>query len=168
MGILPEIIDFGDPDFDVFPDTIPVELSEADQTPSPLPAQEEPFGVDLKFDFYESNFVMTPSGDFRFTTEKKGLEQWVAIALLTPRGQEILYTPDFGTTLTDIIGENISEVGLSNSLRKDIEEAIFLHDRIDKISVFAMEEQGDVMVISFDVITDDHRVLSFEGVQIAR
>lgn len=168
MGILPDIVDFGDPGFDFFPDTIPIEQANVADSNATEPRDEQPYGVDIMFDFVTGDLVLTPSGDFRYTDERRGLEQWISATLLTPKGEDLIYSYEYGTTLSDIVGHE-EDMHLTTSFRAEIERALMQHDRIDDLHAFEVVQHGDGHYhILFDVITDDSSVVTFEGINVAR
>lgn len=163
--ILPDFVSFGDFPFDAFPDLQPFTA----ETALPLAPAPTPLGVDLGFDFGAGEFRFTPGGDLMIVSEEEAIQQWLVVALITPRGREIIYDYRFGSEISDLLGAG----GLTDTMVSDaatfIREAILIHDRIvavDNLKYSYTSTTREVLVFYFDVITDTDDRFQFGGLQV--
>ena len=67
------------------------------------------------YDFKTNDFIIDPStNDIKVVTGLKALEVWIYKAILTDRFEYPIYSWDYGTELTDLIGQKFSK-GLTES-----------------------------------------------------
>jgi hypothetical protein len=121
--------------------------------------EEEPivsFGRGWSFDFIEKQFVQRG----RTPAEATGLAQlavWVEKCLRTPRNAFSIYSPEFGVDhLHEFVGHPITPE-MVGKMARDIEDALLVHDRISNVKDFEFEvaEEGEVLLVSFTVVTDE-------------
>lgn len=141
------------------PLTAETALSSANAVPPPL-------GVDLGFDFGTGEFLLSAGGDLVLVSEEIAFEQWLTNALVTTRGQDIIYDFTFGSQIADIIGAGFVIDALITEAVKYISEAVLIHDRIASVENFLYYLDMDSIVFYFDVVTDEALRFQFGGLQI--
>lgn len=154
---LPFITEFG-----LQPDLQPDYVSDATQVDATPPS---PLGVDIAFDATGEDFLLTPEFDLNICSEAVALSQWVQTALITKRGTELIFSPDFGSDLPDIIGTSTFTINdIEEQVIVAIESALSFHDRIDNIQSVRIGFIDDYrLAFEATVILDDNAVLTFNG-----
>lgn len=168
-SILPEFIEFGDTD-EFYPDLEDIESFDLTEGPSGLEEVDE-YGYDIVFSFGTGSLQLSPSGDVKVTsTEKQALTQWIGVALASPRGRDLLYSERFGSTLEDLVGQEVPLQGVESSIKSMINDTLLQHDRIVEMRDFTFDFSIDntLLTIGFVVVTDDSAELVFEGLQLGR
>lgn len=115
--------------------------------------QEAPqIGVGLGFDFETGDFIFAPKGGVTLVEDGESLSQWIAACLMTPVGENPIYSARFGSRVREIVAAGGS---LDISLPLAIEEALLRHERIAEVRDIrlAFPEDGRVEV-SMVVVTD--------------
>ena len=170
-NVLPDVLDFGEPDINFYPDLEDVESHQLDTTKTGV--EVEPYGYDIGFDISTGRLQLTISGDLRIVNESSSLDQWLAVVLTTTAGVDLIYSNSFGASLSELIsqvdgGEGLRDVQLH--IQNSIRDAILVHDRIAEVRSFTFDFDSvpNAVIISFVVVTDDAQELVFEGLQLGR
>lgn len=154
---LPFVTEFG-----LQPDLQPDYVSDSvvgDSTPP------QPLGVDIAFDAVGDDLSLTTEFDLNICSEDVALSQWVQTALITKRGSELIFSPEFGSDLPDLIGTSTYTINdIEEQVIVAIESALSFHDRIDSIQSVKIGFIDEYrLAFEATVILDDNAVLTFEG-----
>ncbi|MEV3700165.1 DUF2634 domain-containing protein [Paenibacillus larvae] len=99
----------------------------------------------------------------RITGRVDGLEairQAVHKILHTERYEHLIYSPDYGSELTGLIGQ--APLYVQSELKRRISEALLQDDRIEEVGEFRFSASEDRVLISFTVTSlfgkwDEHK-----------
>ena len=105
--------------------------------------------------------AIKPSKTYEFdfeTGEVKGkidgqeaIEQFIRKAIKTARYRQPIYSPLYGSELEDLIGQGFTGPLMKAEIMRVTTEAIIYDERINRVSDFTIEVQGDKVNISFKV-----------------
>lgn len=154
---LPFVTEFG-----LQPDLQPDYVSDAPQVDATPPP---PLGVDIAFDATGEDLLLTPEFDLNICSEAVALSQWVQTALVTKRGTELIFSPNFGSDLSEVIGTSTFNINdLEEQVIVAVESALSFHDRIDNVQSVQIGFIDDYrLAFEATVILDDNAVLTFNG-----
>ena len=110
-------------------------------------------GKSYIFDFKNGDFELQ-DGKLIFSNESAALKIWIEKILLTEKSRYIIYdnTP-YGCQLEDlIIGSNFPVAFIESELRREIEDALTQHPKINGISDFYMERLPNSLKVDFRVV----------------
>lgn len=85
--------------------------------------------------------------------ELDAIRQFVRKAIITCRGQFLIYTDDYGCELENLIGEDVTDAFLQSEVPRMVREALIYDDRIEDITGMSVLRQGDAIRISLTVIS---------------
>ena len=166
MAVLPDFMSFGGMPFGTFPDLAPLSAEDAVLAPAANPT---PLGVDFGFDHLAGEFIFTNGGDLVIVGEEQALEQWMVVALVTPRGREYIHGYTFGSQISELIGAgHVTDSIISDSVQF-IREAILIHDRLVDVQNIKYDfavDGSESIVFYFDVVSDDNTRFQFGGLQV--
>lgn len=163
---LPDLFDFGTSSLD---GQFALEIFDPEVEPEnvDLFEVEEELGVDIAFDFERGEITTTTGGGLRVKNIGASLAQWCVFALLTPRGQDILYSEQFGSECDSVLGRNVPRDLILPELSQKIQSALLTHDRIESVQDFVYTELADGTInVSCTVLTDDDRSFVFEALNV--
>jgi hypothetical protein len=167
MSILPDFSAFGTTFR--FGDLSELDTLQAENAPGTLTTDRVPLGVDLGFDSLTGDFEFTSGGDLKIVNEEKALHQWLVVALITPRNQDIIYSYVFGSQISELLGAGFVVESLVTEATQYISEAILIHDRILSVENFEYQEASglsEALTFFFDVVTDEDVRFQFGGLQV--
>lgn len=90
----------------------------------------------------------------------KAIRQAVHKILSTERYEHLIYSPDYGSELTGLIGRD--PLYVQSELKRRISEALLQDDRIEEVGEFRFTVLEDRVLVSFTVISlfgkwDEHK-----------
>ncbi len=91
---------------------------------------------------------------------KQSIEQAIVKILNTDRFAYEIYNDQYGNELQSLIGKDYLFV--KNDIKRIIEEALLVDDRIVSVSNFTIDEtniEKDVLTVSFTVVTDSEELV---------
>lgn len=163
--VLPDLLNFGGREFETVleeydPDTY------SSTPPSDFISAEEPFGIDIAYDFSTGDVKGTVGGNLNVVDETVALIQWCAFALLTRRGEYLIYGEDFGGTIHELLGQ-LPEDQMRTEIPTRVREALLVHERIIDVKNFRFATlPSGTLEVTFDVVTDDEESFRFEGLTV--
>ncbi|AZU61082.1 DUF2634 domain-containing protein [Neobacillus mesonae] len=86
-----------------------------------------------------------------FIDGEAALRQFIEKAIRTARFRFLIYDDDYGCELEELLGEDITQELLEMEIPDIITDALIYDDRINDVTNFAIDRQGDAVYISFDV-----------------
>lgn len=103
--------------------------------------------------------TVEPSLTYQLLTESLGglidgdeaIKQFIYKAIRTPRNRFLIYDDQYGCELDDLIGANATRELLNDEIPRIIKDAIIYDDRIESVSNFTVNQDGDKTYISFTV-----------------
>lgn len=106
--------------------------------------------------------VEQPSLTWKLDTEKgrilsrvdglEAVEQAAAKILQTPRYQYLIYTPNYGSELNELIG--MDPILVKSEVNRMLQEALTQDDRISGIEDVQITIDGDGLLVEFTVVTE--------------
>ena len=84
---------------------------------------------------------------------EEAVRQAAALRLLVPRFAHLIYSFDYGSELESLVGKEMDYA--QAAAVSIISEALTADDRIEEVSDFAFEEEGDRLTASFTVRLSD-------------
>lgn len=104
------------------------------------------------YDFKTNDFIIDPStNDIKVVTGLKALEVWVYKAILTDRFEYPIYSWDYGTELTDLIGQKFSKGLTESEAFRFIKEALMINPYINDVNNLGIVFDGDTVTIKISV-----------------
>lgn len=103
----------------------------------------------------------------KYIDEEPAIRQFVRKALMTSRFRYIIYSDDYGNELIDLIGEDVSRGYIETEAPRMIEEALIYDDRVEEVTDFQLEFEGDKLYIDFKVVfVDGYSLIMQEEVEL--
>lgn len=81
----------------------------------------------------------------------RAIKQFVYKSIITPRGRFIAYNDDYGCEIESLMGQSLSDQFIRTEVPRMIRDSVIYDDRIDNVSGFELEREGDSLTVSFDV-----------------
>ena len=104
------------------------------------------------YDFKTNDFIIDPStNDIKVVTGLKALEVWIYKAILTDRFEYPIYSWDYGTELTDLIGQKFSKGLTESEAFRFIKEALMINPYINDVNNLGIVFDGDTVTIKISV-----------------
>lgn len=104
------------------------------------------------YDFKTNDFIIDPStNDIKVVTGLKALEVWIYKAILTDRFEYPIYSWDYGTELTDLIGQKFSKGLTESEAFRFIKEALMINPYINDVNNLGIAFDGDTVTIQISV-----------------
>lgn len=104
------------------------------------------------YDFKTNDFIIDPStNDIKVVTGMKALEVWIYKAILTDRFEYPIYSWDYGTELTDLIGQKFSKGLTESEAFRFIKEALMINPYINDVNNLGIVFDGDTVTIKISV-----------------
>jgi hypothetical protein len=101
-----------------------------------------------KFDFETGEIYA------EFVDLEDAIRQGVIKAILTARDRYIIYSSDYGCEISYLMGKAYSLDYLQIEVPRLIQEALIPDERVSEAKDFTISKDGDILVITFTVITD--------------
>jgi hypothetical protein len=101
-----------------------------------------------------------------FIDDDVAIKQFALKALMTERSKYAIYTEDYGTELSTLIGADVTAALLASEIPRMIEEALIYDDRIDSVQDLTFTRDGDKLYVSFRIVTINGNEITTEGVAI--
>lgn len=109
---------------------------------------ELPLLREYAYDFKTNDFIIDPStNDIKVVTGLKALEVWIYKAILTDRFEYPIYSWDYGTELTDLIGQKFSKGLTESEAFRFIKEALMINPYINDVNNLGIVFDGDTVTI---------------------
>jgi hypothetical protein len=86
-----------------------------------------------------------------YAEDLEALEQAIYLILSTERYEYIIYSWDYGIELIDLYGKPMPYV--MSELPRRVTEALMRDDRVEKVTDFEFEKKGNVLLVSFKVMS---------------
>lgn len=83
------------------------------------------------------------------------LRQFIVKAIRTPRYRHLIYPPDYGCEIHDLIGEPFSDPLVESEIRRTVTEALVYDDRVRRVKDVSTERNGDRVRIHLTVVTTE-------------
>ena len=113
---------------------------------------ELPLLHEYAYDFTTNDFIIDPStNDIKVVTGLKALEVWIYKAILTDRFEYPIYSWDYGTELTDLIGQKFSKGLTESEAFRFIKEALMINPYINDVNNLGIAFDGDTVTIQISV-----------------
>lgn len=104
------------------------------------------------YNFKTNDFIIDPStNDIKVVTGLKALEVWIYKAILTDRFEYPIYSWDYGTELTDLIGQKFSKGLTESEAFRFIKEALMINPYINDVNNLGIVFDGDTVTIKISV-----------------
>ena len=104
------------------------------------------------YDFKTNDFIIDPNtNDIKVVTGLKALEVWIYKAILTDRFEYPIYSWDYGTELTDLIGQKFSKGLTESEAFRFIKEALMINPYINDVNNLGIVFDGDTVTIKISV-----------------
>lgn len=81
----------------------------------------------------------------------EAVKQAVFLILQTERYRYLIYTPDYGSELEGLIGRD--PLFVQSELKRRIREALMQDDRIEDVTNFSIQFDGDSALVRFTVVS---------------
>lgn len=113
---------------------------------------ELPLLREYAYNFETNDFIIDPStNDIKVVTGLKALEVWIYKAILTDRFEYPIYSWDYGTELTDLIGQKFSKGLTESEAFRFIKEALMINPYINDVNNLGIVFDGDTVTIKISV-----------------
>lgn len=96
--------------------------------------EDLPLLKEIAIDFKTGNPIIE-NKNFKFVEGKEALKVWIFKALKTDRFQYDIYSWDFGSELTDLMGKGYTQALAQSETKRYIEEALYINPYIEDIEV---------------------------------
>lgn len=113
-------------------------------------------GKSFLFDFDKCEFVFE-NGKMVSVTDVEALKIWITKVLKTEKFRFKIYEKainredEYGVTIEDLIGAVLPHQFVQSELKREIENALLKHPRIEYLSSFEIEQVKDRLYINFRV-----------------
>lgn len=98
----------------------------------------------------------------RYINEEDAIKQAAIKAIKTIRDNYLIYSTDYGSELFYLIGKSYSLEYLKIEVPRLIREALSVDDRIEECTNFVIKKIGDILEVSFDIVTDNELTIVVE------
>jgi phage baseplate assembly protein W len=79
------------------------------------------------------------------------IKQFVRKAVITARYRHLAYTPNYGSELDNLVGQDIPQALLDSEIPRIITDALIYDSRINNVSKFVITRNADGLYVSFTV-----------------
>jgi phage baseplate assembly protein W len=113
------------------------------------------------FDWTTGEFFRTTTGDVLMVTGVEAIIEWCQTCINTPKGVYVIFDPDFGTDLQQLLGESLSEPVLYSEAARTVEEGLERHPRISSVEIESVSKGSvvadtqDSLLIDLAIYVDD-------------
>lgn len=109
---------------------------------------EAPTSRTYKFDFERGEILA------QFVDNEDAIRQAAVKIVKTIRDKYLIYSSDYGSEMSDLIGQMFSLEYLQIEVPRLITEALVVDDRIEDCTNFEVAKEGDSIVVSFEIVTE--------------
>ena len=117
--------------------------------------------TDLNFTNLDGNIEIQPSKTYKIDFEKniingyvdgiEAVKQAVFLILNTMRFEHIIYDSNYGSELTNLIGQNTQDIDIH--IQNAVNDALLQDERIISLTDFQFDKKGEQVTASFTVNT---------------
>ena len=104
----------------------------------------------LKWDYEKMDYALDGQGDIEECDGTEGLKAWCAKMAYTERYQCLAYSDDIGVEMEDALSLSDEKV-VESAISRTITEALGVNPRVDSVSEFEFDWDGDAVSVSFTV-----------------
>ncbi|MER0283395.1 MULTISPECIES: DUF2634 domain-containing protein [unclassified Clostridioides] len=110
-----------------------------------IPKKEE-LGLfhEVAWDF-EKDEPIVENGDFKIIEENEAIKVWVYKCIKTNKNEHEIYSNDYGTELTDLIGQKYSKGLTESEASRYIKEALLMNPYILQVDVVSTNFKKDIL-----------------------
>jgi phage baseplate assembly protein W len=90
------------------------------------------------------------------------IRQFIRKAVLTARFRFLIYDDEYGCELEDLIGQDVSFELLNSEIPRVITEALIYDDRVEDVTNFDIQREGDKLFIAFTVVLTSGNAINEE------
>ncbi|OWA34367.1 hypothetical protein B9G55_18840 [Saccharibacillus sp. O16] len=101
------------------------------------------FGRSWKFDHERGEFVISPSGRIAEADAREAWVQWCQKAIRTPRYRHVIYSPDYGSELEELLGVDYAHAVIESEIERMASEALLADPRTSSVDRFSFAWSGD-------------------------
>lgn len=113
---------------------------------------ELPLLYEYAYNFDTNDFIVDPvTNDLVVVTGIDALEVWIYKAILTDRFEHPIYSWDYGTELTDLVGQKFSKGLTESEAFRYIKEALMINPYINDVDNLGVAFDGDTVTIKIAV-----------------
>lgn len=113
---------------------------------------ELPLLREYAYNFETNDFIVDPvTNDLVVVTGIDALEVWIYKAILTDRFEYHIYSWDYGTELTDLVGQKFSKGLTESEAFRYIKEALMINPYINDVDNLGVTFDGDTVTIKIAV-----------------
>jgi len=113
---------------------------------------ELPLLREYAYNFDTNDFIVDPmTNDLVVVTGIDALEVWIYKAILTDRFEYPIYSWDYGTELTDLVGQKFSKGLTESEAFRYIKEALMINPYINDVDNLGVTFDGDTVTIKIAV-----------------
>lgn len=134
----------------LFPETDDMVWSEVSETEA-LAGDGAVFGRSWRFDFEVGEFVMSPTRKIAVIDEKEAWVIWCEKAIRTPRYHHLIYSRDYGSELTELIGEMNDRALQESEIQRMVTETLLADARTESVSQFLFTWEGEACRFSCQI-----------------
>lgn len=114
--------------------------------------QELPLLREFAWDFVHDTYIVDKAtNDFKIVEGLDALKVWIYFALKTDRFEHLVFSWDFGTDLTNLVGQKYSKGLTESEAYRYIEEALIINPYILSIKKNSVTFDGDNLHININV-----------------
>jgi phage baseplate assembly protein W len=119
-------------------------------------------GKSFLFDFDKGDFVLV-NGGLVEADLKTSIKVWIQKILRTELNRYKIYEgSEYGIQLEDLIGSSLSSAFIDSEIKREVNEKLTLHPKIDYLSEFNIDKSNTTMKISFKVVVISDETLDQE------
>ncbi|MEH7389660.1 DUF2634 domain-containing protein [Bacillus sp. JJ1474] len=131
----------------MFPEIVNIENIPIENNQDELPEIKPSF----LFDFKKGDFVLVNGNPVK-VEGIEALKVWIEKTLRTEKYRFKVYEgTDYGTSLEDLIGQNLPPAFVESELQREINESLLRHPIIDSVSNFDLEKNNSNLTVKFTV-----------------
>ncbi|QQY73473.1 DUF2634 domain-containing protein [Clostridioides difficile] len=118
-----------------------------------LPKTEElPIFREVAWDF-EKDEPILENGDFKIIEKKEALKVWIYKCIKTNRYEHEIYSLEYGTELSELIGQKYTKGLTESEASRFIKEALLINPYILEVSVRSANFNRDILSANVKVST---------------
>ena len=118
-----------------------------------LPKTEElPIFREVAWDF-EKDEPILEKGDFKIIEKKEALKVWIYKCIKTNRYEHEIYSLEYGTELSELIGQKYTKGLTESEASRFIKEALLINPYILEVNVKSANFNRDILIANVKVST---------------
>ena len=118
-----------------------------------LPKTEElPISCEVAWDF-EKDEPILEKGDFKIIEKKEALKVWIYKCIKTNRYEHEIYSLEYGTELSELIGQKYTKGLTESEASRFIKEALLINPYILEVNVKSANFNRDILSANVKVST---------------